>query len=264
MQLDKIKKLLLPWDEYPRGITLPYKFTLKNRDKYLYYFGAEHFRPYLDGQYEELELFWREFLEVAGDMPKIVFNEGGLRNPSLNKEESIKDDYEAGLATYLATKDGVSIMSPEPSRRIMENELVKSFTREQIQYHFFAQVVHQWGRKPDPKPDFEVYISGFMNTDKEGSDWDDFDFSIKNMEVMHRSIFDNEMDKNDVNFFYSIINPTVDMSIINRLAREVSRIRDAYIVSEVVDNWNNGNSIFVVYGFGHAIVQKPALEKLLG
>lgn len=263
MKLSEVQKLLLPYNKYPSEVRLPYRFVINVGEKYLFYFGADHYRPAGDSQYDEIENFWIEFLKVTSDQPKIVFNEGGLRSPDLNKKDLIENDSEAGFITFLATKDGVEIQSPEISRKEVETELERSFTREQIQYYFFAQMVYQWGKKQDLKPNFEDYVTGFMDSDQDESAWTDFDFSLKNMEVIHEEIFKEKFNKDDTDFFYSIINPITDKSIVNKIARMVSQLRDAYMVSEIYKNWVKGRSVFVVYGFGHAIVQKPALESLL-
>lgn len=83
------------------------------------------------------------------------------------------------------------------------------------------------------------------------------------MEQIHKTIFDTDFSLEDKNFFFSIINPTKEKSIINKVSRTCSTFRNIHVTMEIEKLWNQGKNIFIVFGAGHLILQEPALRKLL-
>ena len=59
------------------------------------------------------------------------------------------------------------------------------------------------------------------------------------------------------------MNPNKTETTINKIARAQSDLRDANIASEIERYWNEGKDIFVVFGRGHLIIERPALEAVL-
>ncbi|MEK7115126.1 MAG: hypothetical protein AAB847_02095 [Patescibacteria group bacterium] len=83
------------------------------------------------------------------------------------------------------------------------------------------------------------------------------------LKIIHRKLFKTEFNKDDKDFFANIVNPTRSDSVINKVPRVLSTFRDATIVDEIVKYWQQGKSIFTVFGGGHVIVQDRALKTLL-
>ncbi len=98
-----------------------------------------------------------------------------------------------------------------------------------------------------------------MQRDQENSGWEDFNFSIDHMIAIHNKKYNHEFDPIVCKeCCYKMSNPSL-----NPVSSESSLIRDEHIVLEIKKNWDQGKSLFVIYGSGHAIVQEPALRKLL-
>jgi hypothetical protein len=264
---DKIRSLLSSYDEWETlGDKLrPYVFKIEKGTQILTYIGATHSRNPLDVQFEIIEKEWGSFLEVNSSS-KLVLVEGGLRPISLTKEGSIIENSEAGFVTFLAEQKNLEVMCPEPDRGEERKELLKYFTKEEIQYYYFARVLPSWFEKKKVKDislheQLEKYKQGL----KEGIDdsWSGFDFSIEHMKIIHKNIFHEEFDENNIDFIKKVINPTTEYSIINKVARASSIYRDLSIVSSIVNQWEQGKSLFVVMGFAHAVIQEKALRQLL-
>ena len=179
------------------------------------------------------------------------------------EEESIVHDGGMGLLTYLAHEAGVESYSPEPSEHEERAELEKYFSREEIQYYYFARAVDQWTRKAEPRLDLEIYIESFLRADARGSGWNDFDFSFANMKAIHHRLFGTEVDPSAEDFWYSVTNPVSGPSVINQVAGACSHFRDEHIVKEIVQRMQNGESIFAQYGYSHVVMQEPLLRALL-
>jgi hypothetical protein len=68
---------------------------------------------------------------------------------------------------------------------------------------------------------------------------------------------------NDKNFFEEVSNPILTTSSINLVLREMSLVRDRYIVKQINKYWQEGKNIFIVYGASHAVMQEPAIRYML-
>jgi hypothetical protein len=242
----------------------PYKLTLQSGANVLYYFGERHLFAPIDPQWDELKAYWNEFLTQTAGHKRIVFTEGGVRDVKASEEQAIIQDGGMGLVTFLAHQSHIEIHSPEPDEAYERTELEKQFSRDTIQYYYFARVVYQWGRKQEPKPDFVKYISRYLQHDAEKSGWDDYDFSLVHMTSLHSELFQTEFDERDTKFFSEISNPLLHISDINRVSEASGLVRDAYIVQEIQTYIDNGYSIFAQFGCSHVVMQEPLLREVLG
>lgn len=71
-------------------------------------------------------------------------------------------------------------------------------------------------------------------------------------------VYKKGFNKEDAQAFYDIYCPT-DVNV----GGAVSVVRENYILDKINDYWNNGYSIFCVYGSGHAIRQELVLKDLV-
>ena len=81
------------------------------------------------------------------------------------------------------------------------------------------------------------------------------------MKELYKKILDKNFDEKESP--NDLINPNKTETPINKIARAQSDLRDVNITTEIVRYWNEGKSIFAVFGLGHLIIQEPALRKLL-
>lgn len=259
--MDKSK--LLTFDEYNRTEhKSPYIFEHGNDTRKVFYFGSRHSYNPDDEQFTKLEEVWGRFLKETEGKKRIAFEEGGRRPFIADKKEAILKSGEMGYLVNLATNAQIDIFCPEPPQIFSFNELLKHFSKEKIAYHEFARVCYQWNNMT-VKPDFEEYMQRFLEGDKKGSGWSDFEFSIPHMIKIQETLFGTKFDKDDKKFFYDIINPTTEKSVINKISRfEDESFRDGYILGQIEKYWNEGFSIFIVYGSGHAVRQEPAIKTL--
>ena len=254
---------LMSYNEYQhKRHSIPYVFTLESAGKYIYYFGESHSFDPEHPQWPDEKIFWNDFLNHTEGKKRVVFIEGGYRDVSENENEGILKYGGMGLAIQLAYNAGIERFSPEPDEKYEQLELEKKFTREEIQYYYFARIVNQWHRKK-PRPDFEEYINSYLENDKKESGWTDFDFSLDAMKKIHRDIFNTEFDMDDVDFFSKAVNPVKGLSVINAVSRASSAIRDEYIVEKICEYVKEGYSIYLQFGATHAVIQEPLLRELL-
>lgn len=263
--IEKIKSLLYSYADWQTigNKEQSYHIEIQKGDQFLYYFGSNHSRDPQNFQYPELKKYWQDFLEKTHSKNSIFLGEGGIRKISEDENMAIRKDAEGGLVTLFAHQAEIPIESPEPTSHDERQELVKQFSKEEVQYYYFARTVHQWLDIPEPRPNFKEYMGRFLARDEKDSQWVGFDFSFENMERIHKTIFGTDFSYQDKDFFYSIINPTKEKSIINAVAGSCSMFRNVHIVAMIEELWKDGKNIFAVFGGGHLILQERALRKLL-
>ncbi len=242
----------------------PYTYSLEREGRRIDYFGAEHTRDSAHPQMRELKKSWEDFLSATNNHKRIVFVEGSIREPQATEEESIRSaGGEGGLISFLARQQGIDLHCPEPSSADEAVELLKRFSKEYIAYYYFARAIDQWHRSFKAEVPFMKYIEGHLRQDKNELHWDDFDFSLDHMKQIHRKVFGVDFDEMDANLFYDSSNPARISNPISEVARASNDVRNGFILDEIEKYWNDGFSIFIVYGSGHAVVHEPALRKLV-
>ena len=241
----------------------PYVYKIQNRGQFLYYFGENHSFDPDDSQWVQVKNFWDDFIKNTENQKRIIFVEAGRPLAKKTQDESILEAGGTGLVTFFASQLNIEVYCPEPNRAYEMCELEKQFSREEIEYYYFARIVNQWGRISSPRPKFEEYVSRFLERDKKNSGWSDFDFSYENLKTIHKKLFGTEFDFNDSNFFRELVTPVDLKTVINRVSRASGVIRENYIVNEISKYWDNGYSIFIEYGSSHAVIQEPLLKEIL-
>ena len=96
----------------------------------LYYFGAQHSSDPADPQFAEIEKVWNKL------KPTVAFYEGPNRPIAATRDETIKQAGESGFVRFLAARDGIPIVSLEPSPQDEVNFILKRFSPEQVTLFF--------------------------------------------------------------------------------------------------------------------------------
>ena len=241
----------------------PYLYKICKNKQCLYFFGEKHSFDPKKTQWVKLKSLWSDFLKDSEQTKKVTFVEAGKVPPATNETEAITEAGGTGLVSFLANQSGVEMICPEPSKKQESIHLEKRFPRERIEYYYFARVVDQWWKIPEPRPDFEKYISGFLDRDKRVLDWKDFDFSFENMKKIHRKLFKKDFNLNKQDFFRDISSPYGTNNLINKIVISSGNFREKHLTEKILEYWEKGYSIFIEYGSSHAIAQEVILKNKL-
>lgn len=252
---------LMTYEEYENAEQIfPHFFEVEKNGRHISYFGADHIYDPHHEQIAEIKDAWKSFASKIEKGQSVVLVEGGTRDNTDNEEEAIRNDGEAGLATYLAEQAGIPIESPEPSLSYEVAELLKQFSKEEILYYYFSRSVDQW-KKVDNGGDALQYAQRLVSDEAKALRVTQ-DIFITLSET-HKKIFGTELDLNDLEHFEKASDPANIYSVSNQVARATSILRDQYILKEIEKKWNEGKSLFIVYGATHAIMQEPAIRYLV-
>jgi hypothetical protein len=259
---EKIQNLLLSWGEYnKKKFSIPYIYSVNKGDQILIYFGANHSNEPSHPQYERLEEEWDKFLSHSVD--KIAIGEGRRARPYLpGKEESISEYGEQGYLRYLADASHISLSYPDPSEPDVWNALLGTYSKDELFFHDVMQFAHQWKRE-NKQIDFRDYLGPYLENYRKNSGWIEYDFSLSHAKAISEGLIGKQFDEHDMETFYKLINPSVFKTSFNQLSRDIDVYRDTAVVEEILRNWNQGNSIFVVFGSGHAVIQERAIKALV-
>ena len=241
---------------------LPYllKYLRTDTGQLLIYNGTRHsFNPN-EAEYKMVLKNWDEFLQNK-NTKKVVMCEGQVRTRVKDKtpDEAVQSDGDSGLACWLAYSAGYELISPEPDRHKEVAILVEKFGSKKTFTYYFGRQLHQWAHGDYMNsPDWKNYASQWIERNR------NLPFNIKDLDLeLALSIFKEETGTvfswSSSRLLYKISNP-----FDNPVSAESSEMRNENIYHEIENYWNAGYSIFVVFGSGHAIVQEPALDTLLG
>ncbi|MCH7604396.1 hypothetical protein IID24_00125 [Patescibacteria group bacterium] len=262
----------------------PYEYEIIGEsDKRLSYFGVEHSNdpdnPMYGDEHKEGEIR-NAFRDVR---PQKVYVEGmhGLRGNkeeeverirAMSYEETIREYGEPGFTAKLAIENNSDVESPEPDfRETIEYLLGQGFSKEEIFVHFFYLMVPEYQRmkKEDSDKNFRELIDRHIEEISLATKWEGFDYSYEHAVEIGKNIFlDRKFDPED-EFYQDRVGPFLSEShkeeetVINRISQEFNYFRDVYIVNQIREELEDTDRIFVVYGETHAVMQRPALEKII-
>ncbi len=236
----------------------PYFYEIAGKDsRILFYIGVQHILDPKNPQNQFIKEKWNEFLERTKGRNRIALNEGGNGVRVTDESSAITQFGEVGLLVWLANQSNVDVYSPEPDRKKELEELEKRFSREDIAYYYLARSVDYW-HKFQIKPDLEEYMEKYFAMYRDLTNWEGFEFSMKKLEKLHNQRHNHSFDPENKQCFYESSAPSK-----NPVASASSHIRDASVVREIEALWNQDKCIFIIFGSGHFITQRPALEALL-
>lgn len=241
----------------------PHKFVIETPRQRLFYYGSKHSTDPKHPQFSDIKRDWADWMQKTVDHPRLAVVEGGgLPPPYKNEAEAIQSGAEPGYMSYLASLDHIEVISPEPTRKNMDRQLLKHFDKDEIQFQYFACVAWQY-LALYPKEKFRDYLQWYLDCCQRESGWKNYDFSLDHMDDICLRLTGKPIDKHNSSTWNELINPYNQKSPLIKVARMDLDLRDAHIVKELVKEFRRGRSLFVVFSYNHAYRQEPALKKLL-
>jgi len=236
----------------------PYVIASHEPDKYFGFIGTSHTTDPAHPQWAVLQEEWRLFVDSANP-DKIVFFEGRSSVPMTDSEEdAIVQGADSGYTRWLAEKNGIEAVSPEPDRQAEIDELVESgISEDDIIIYYISRQLAQWHRydkvtDPDIKAYTEKCISYTVRLK-----WSK-DYNLGE----YRKVFQATYAEDPLVAGRRLLSDVSDPSI-NPVSSASSDIRDRSIFKAVSEARKAGKDVFTVYGSGHAIVMEHALRELI-
>ena len=252
----------------------PYVFEVSGENTNLMYFGAGHSFSPEDAMFADIKQRFKDFdadivlVEGMNDLKdtKVELAQW-LREHS--EEEAILEAGEPGFALKLAVDKNIDVMSPEPRfSDELESLEEQGFSRDEIFAYYFYRMIPQWHRQED-KSDVREYLASTVKALKQSTGWEDYDFSFDHAIEIGKKLWGEDMSLEDENFFDDRVDPIPweekrdSQDAVNLVARASSRYRDQYMVQQIGEVLKAHKRPFVVFGGSHAVMQEPAIRKLM-
>ena len=255
--------LLLTDEEYKAKFEgnhpTPYIYHLAKGQQVLFNFGVRHSRKPDDPQWEELAREWNEFLSAANDKRMVLFEGSRLLAPEGDRDATILKFGESGVLVLLAKSSGASFDWPDPTFKEEVAFLKQNFDTDAVAYFFFARSAGSWLRA-GTMGTFDEVIRKAADAGRRipGAPTD-----VSAYATIHERIFGKPLGYDQQETIIRASAPVYHDSVINDIARADSRFRNERIVLKAEKYWNDGYSIFMLFGTAHAVIQEPALRALV-
>lgn len=245
---------IMTYEEYariPGPHRTPYVLQLTGARGSLLYFGADHSVDPNHHQVPELVRLWDEF------RPTVAYTEGGIWPLSQSLEEAVRRSGEAGPVRFLADRDRIPVRSLEPAMEAQAEMLLARFSREQVKLHYLLRQVMQY-RREGRSDSLELYLEPLMRELNAIALLDVPPRTVAEIGDCVRRVLPALADWTRVP--QSWFAPTRSEALTNEIARRLSRFRDEHMVSVLAEEVEKGGRVFAVVGFGHVIMQEPAMR----
>ena len=253
---------------------IPYVYEVSGDGAELLYFGARHSRSPEDGMFDDIEERFERFdadivlVEGMGNL-KERKEERAQRLRDHSREEVIDDMGESGFALKLAAEKDIDFISPEPefSDEIKALE-EQGFSKDEIFAYYFYRILPQWHRQQD-KPDIKEYLEPHIKGMAKDAGWEDYDFSFEHAVKIGEKIWGESLQLEDKDYYHDRIDPIPwedakeSQGVVNLVSRASSRFRDQYMVGKIAEVLKTHKRPFIVFGGSHAVMQEPAIRKLM-
>ncbi len=254
------KNLLLPREKYAEVSKQygqsPFTFEIEKGGQVLFYFGANHSNDPENHQYPVLREYWKKFLEKIEGKGKIVLVEGSLRPIANSEIEAIEKSSEGGWVTYFAHQENIPVACPD----ISSDDFAK-MTPELDREQWFLTSFLRWFDSFYKNKKSKVSLEKICEILKKKEYVEGVEVTPERFKTLYKQYIGKDFNENESQ--NNLINPNREDAITNKLIKIHSDLREIKIIEEIERYWREGKSIFIAFGSGHLIIQKPALEKLL-
>ena len=158
------------------------------------------------------------------------------KRPDIKTEDdAINSGGDPAFLAFLALNENVPVMWLEPPQETIEDAVLKTFSREELAYWYFANIMDNWNRNGCRENLDSHIIKQFDRDSFKRGVWARFDFSLNNLSSIHKKLFGKDLDIHDQKFFNSVSSPNETDTAINRLARIKSDMRDVGMVRNLIN-----------------------------
>ncbi len=207
---------------------------------------------------------------------KIVIIEGFPFNAGVSPKfitdmslKCLKDKFSVCMeplyASYLARQDEVPFIGAEPNEEFILQGITKQgYSAEDLLGYYIVRMIPQWQQegKFQKNKIKKLIEKEILDTKKQipvSKDYNEADF-----EAWFRKATGQKFSTNTIR--NSTIAPATDnkATTINKLAALTGRLRDEHIIKVIHQSLRDYKNVLIVYGAGHLVMQRPAIEKMMG
>lgn len=232
---------------------LPYILELENGNKHLVMYGCKHsFNP-LDKMLIDIQ---DKFEKLK---PDIALNEGGDWPIYDSRDETVMKSGEQGFLRFLCKNNNVPVKSFEPKPVEEFEYLTSKFKKEDVLLMYFCRQIVQIQNRQDIDNFKEFIINDYLTGLKNfGLPIDDPKNEYYKLVKNYKHIIGTDVNWKEFN--PENVLPIYNNTILNEINRASVNYRDVHIVSEIVNELEKNDKVFVLIGGSHVIKQEALIK----
>ena len=245
----------------------PYVAHFRARGRTLYYLASSHgtrvdsptfrlIREVLDNEVVDLVIIEGYPHKAGVDPPRyLAFAKKGAG-------PEVYTGSEPSYAAVMAEERGISFVGGEPDdQAVHQQALAQGFTKHDLLGFYFMRQLPQFARHGAATPErvralFDISMGEYVAFADGGFSFEDFEgwYQTRQGKVFDIATFDPaEATPVEGGPWFS-----------QQVAMAVGDVRNAYILSVIRDEMTQHRRVFIIYGAGHLVAQRAALEDMLG
>lgn len=257
----------IPYDQLASleqgGFDLPYICEVNRDDQQLVFFGSEHTADPTHPQFDILQTRWQDFVGKAPEMPMVLIEGSSdvLSRQPETRDQAIAEGAEPELMVYFAQNDGVAIDSAEPRDIDLATQLAAEFEKDEVMLFHVISYLAFWNQPP-VRGDIDESLGKLVDYLAAKFGWQEQGYSPQQIRNLYRQAVNEELNTHDGRALGDLVTPFSDKTVINKIARRSGDLRDAHLLTKIRNLWQNGHSLFVVFGAAHAVRLEQSLREL--
>lgn len=253
-------------DNLPSILIKRYKYAPTT---YMTLVGIHHQRTPDDPQFALLDNEFKSWIKKTEGTKRAVIVEGRISqtdNITTDEDAIHSERGEMTLVTRWAKNHEVTVIAGEPQPLYVEAHAVaikmsndqeviaKGLTgRDVTAYYYFLRQLIQWPAASREKNiDVKNYMQQTIERYRDAWKWNAFDFSYERFLDIHTTLYNEPLDPLNSDF---ILQQTQNMhgveTPVQRVAALVRNERDKYLANLYSNLWDEGISVFSLYGRSH-------------
>ncbi len=171
---------------------------------------------------------------------------------------------EAEYSFLKAKSKGIESYCFEPSLHDQIDHVTQVFAKENVFMLFVGRAIVNYSEERHGSLGFEDFLKPQLARFAKESGWDSFDVSYSNLSRIYQELTGREFLPEEKQKYIQLYDPKKDTNPINEVGREIHIYRDTAIVT-ATDRLlqTEKTDLFFVYGNGHALTQRVALQYIL-
>lgn len=252
-----IQQWMMPWSEYAgKTFDKPYILRIEHSSGgELVYFGAEHSRDPNHAQFERIETLWSEF------KPQHVFFEGQAPQTFPDRNAAIKTGGEPGFALYLAQRYRASAESMDATLDDQATFLLRTYPIDQVRLYFTLRQIVKIKRTQPGQTISEESLDNYLSTLSKFPSLEGKPETVEEFDQAFSSYFPPSVKREDA--IQKWFDPLGGVNWVNEASRDLANHRNVRMIEKLTTHVQQGKRVFAIVGRTHAIIQEPALRRIL-
>ncbi len=233
-------------------------------NKHLIFIGEQHGNDINDNRFDTIQKYFNSL------NPNVALNEGGQIADTLHfttKNNAIEKNGALGLLKYLSDSNKIKLLNADCPDSIEVASLLKYFPKNLLLFSFVTQrFITQYLAKHNNSTillnkEYKIFIETYLvkrcrlnltEAEKEWKYYEQLFTKYNSNQSIDLKNFDGRLTEK----YYD------ENGILSEFGRKSLAIRDSFLVTNIYNNLQKHDKVFIVFGAAHLFSIKPTLDKI--